>query len=149
LYDEWKGIVTEEKLEQASKEHEELNKHLESMDEGQTWSDEEMTLLGVYENIAYGHQIEQNAQEKINELLVKDTYSSQLHADMLKKIDTSFFAYNKAPKEIIDYASFFSIIITGAMLLVGLSTIYSQEYSTGVDNYIFSSKKGRGALLRA
>src|SRR5690606_28448944 len=40
-------------------------------------------------------------------------------------------------------------IITGAMLLVGLSTIYSQEYSTGVDNYIFSSKKGRGALLRA
>ncbi|MEH7225967.1 hypothetical protein V7112_19315 [Bacillus sp. JJ1566] len=150
LYKPWEGTLTEEKLELAAKENEVLVKKQEETMENEQWlTDEEWTLMGIYETIAWGNQVETNAQEKIKELAGQSKYNSELQTAMLKEIDTSYFAYNKAPKEIIDYASFFSILITGAMLLVGLSTIYTQEYSSGVDNYILSAKKGRRALLRA
>jgi len=39
--------------------------------------------------------------------------------------------------------------LTGVMLLIGLSSIFTREYSSGVDNYILSSKKGRRELVWA
>ena len=39
--------------------------------------------------------------------------------------------------------------ITGIMLLLGLSTIFTREYSSSVDKYIFSSKKGRKEIVWA
>lgn len=150
IYKDWEGKVTEEKLEVAAKGNEQLMKKQDEMMETDQWlSENEWTLMGVYENIAYGHQVELNAQEKIKELAGENKYNTELKASMLKEIDTSYFAYNKGPSEIIDYASVFSVFITGAMLLVGLSSMYTQEYSSGVDNYILSSKKGRGSLLGA
>ncbi|MEH7238809.1 hypothetical protein [Bacillus sp. JJ1562] len=149
LYEPWEGMVTEDKLELVAKESEALNKKIENLDEFELLTDQEWTIYGIYETIALGNQVETNAKEKIKELSSETKYNSELQIAMLMEIDTSYFGYNKAPGEIIDYASFFSILITGAMLLVGLSTIYTQDYSSGVDNYILSSKKGRSALLRA
>jgi hypothetical protein len=39
--------------------------------------------------------------------------------------------------------------VTGTMLLIGLSTIFTREYSSGVDNYILSSKTGKKELIWA
>ncbi|QOR67116.1 hypothetical protein IM538_02885 [Cytobacillus suaedae] len=44
---------------------------------------------------------------------------------------------------------FVNPLLTGMMLLIGLSTIFTKEYSSGVDNYILSSKKGRWELVGA
>lgn len=41
---------------------------------------------------------------------------------------------------------FFDPMFTGTLLLIGLSSIFTREYSTGVDNYILSAKKGRRTL---
>ncbi|WP_010283160.1 ABC transporter permease [Bacillus timonensis] len=147
LYKPWEGTLTDEKLELAAKENDALNKKIENMDEFQMLSDQEWTLNGIYETIAWGKQVETNAEEKIKKFEKQGNYNSELGVAMFKNVDMSFFAYNSAPKKIIDYASIFSLMITGGMLLVGLSSIYTQEYSSGVDNYIFSSRKGRGALL--
>ncbi|MDR4886811.1 hypothetical protein RGU12_04495 [Fredinandcohnia sp. QZ13] len=147
LYKPWEGTLTEEKVELAAKENDAFNKKMEDMDEFAMLSDEEWTKSGIYENIAWGKQVERNAMQKIKELSKESKYNTNLEVAMLKEIDTTYFAYNKGPKQIIDYASIFSLMITGGMLLVGLSTIYTQEYSSGVDNYILSSRNGRRALL--
>jgi hypothetical protein len=39
--------------------------------------------------------------------------------------------------------------VTGVMLLIGLSTIFTREYTSGVDNYILSSKTGKKELIWA
>lgn len=147
LYKPWEGTLTEEKVELAAKEKDVINKKIEKLDEFQLLSDQDWTMYGIYETIAFVKQAETNAQEKIKELAKESKYSTNLEISMLEEIDTSYFAYNQGPEKIIDYASIFSLLITGAMLLVGLSTIYTQEYSSGVDNYILSSRNGRGALL--
>jgi ABC-type transport system involved in multi-copper enzyme maturation permease subunit len=105
--------------------------------------------MGIYETIAFITNIENNTSQRLSELEKKDNYNADLEKTMIKDLDVSYFAYNKGPERIIDYASVYSIFLTGAMLLIGLSTIYTQEYSSGVDNYILSSKKGRTSLLWA
>lgn len=41
---------------------------------------------------------------------------------------------------------FVNPLLTGMMLLIGLAPVFTKEYSSGVDQYIFSSKKGRKEL---
>lgn len=148
VYQSFEGTITEEKLALAQKEVEVLNEKLYA-EEGIQLTDDEWTLMGVYESITYGSQIEQNKVELIQELDAKNSIAAKHEKSMHEQIDTSYFAYNKGPIETIDYASFFSIMITGAMLLIGLATTFTQEHYTGVDNYILSAKKGRKPIVYA
>lgn len=157
VYSEWEGTLTEEKIGKSREANEKLNglydKRVKEMEEkgemGAAFSEEEATKAGVYETIAFIQSAEDRTALRLSELEDEESFSTALETTILKGTDFSYFSYNKAPREIIDYTSTFSLAITGLMLLIGLSGIYSSEYRSGVDHYILSSKKGREDLARA
>ncbi|MFT4412214.1 hypothetical protein ACLM5H_00005 [Fredinandcohnia humi] len=149
IYREWEGTLTAEKVKHAELQYKELEMKTAEMEMGETYSEEEFTKMGVYETIAMLNNVKMNVKQKLTELESEDNYNTELEKSMLKQVDVSYFAYNKGPEKIIDYTSIFAILVSGAMLLIGLSSIYSQEYSTGVDNFQLSSKKGRNSLMWA
>lgn len=152
LYKEWEGPITAEKVKLAEEKNGVLMKKLEDApdDEPFFFTEREHVEMGVYEGVAWAAGVDRNASEKIKELEKENgSAAAELEASMLKQLDTSYFTYNEGPGKVIDFASVFSIFITGAMLLIGLSAIYTQEYSSGVENYLLSARKGRKELLWA
>ncbi|WP_404446045.1 hypothetical protein LG307_20610 [Sutcliffiella horikoshii] len=151
LYKEWEGPITAEEVKLAEEKNAVLMKKLEDApdDEPFFFSDRENAEMSVYEGVAWAWGVERNATAKINELEQETGSAAELEKSMLGQLDTSYFYYNVGPGKVIDFASVFSIFITGAMLLIGLSAIYTQEYSSGVENYLLSAKKGRKQLFWA
>ncbi|MCA0987517.1 hypothetical protein [Guptibacillus algicola] len=157
LYSKWEGTLTQEKVERSQVENEKLNvlidKRVEEMEEkgevGAAFSEEEATKVGMYETIAFIQGADDRTALRLSELEGEESLSTALETSILKENDFSYFAYNKAPREIIDYTSTFSLVVTGLMLMIGLSGMYSREYSSGVENYMLSSKRGRKDLARA
>src|SRR5690606_21533163 len=72
-----------------------------------------------------------------------------LHKKLLSKIDTSLFYYQKGPSQMIDMIYTFGFVITAFMLIVGISPIFSKEYSSGMDPFLLSSKYGRSKAVTA
>ncbi|MFT8322027.1 MAG: hypothetical protein ABF649_14090 [Bacillus sp. (in: firmicutes)] len=149
IYQEWTGPLTSEKIQQAEKENTVLSKEMEELENGEVLAKEVWIKYGIYENIAFGQGIMQRAEQKIAELKNKNTDKAEMETSMLKQIDVSYFSYHDGPMRIIEFTSMFSFVATAAMLLIGLSTSYSNEYSSGIDHYMLSSKKGRKTIVWA
>ncbi|RIW28698.1 hypothetical protein D3H55_21225 [Bacillus salacetis] len=154
FYKDWEGTITSEKIMEAEASNEELNakaeERIEEMiadgTEGSFLSENEEIMAGIYEDIAFSQRIQEAINLRLQELDSSNQYNAELEKQVLENVDLSYFSYYKGPAEIIDYTGTFGFIVTGAMLLIGLSSIYTREYSSGVDNYILSSKKGRAEL---
>ncbi|MDX8346335.1 hypothetical protein [Rossellomorea sp. YZS02] len=157
FYKTWEGTLTSEKIQQAKSSNDQLTikaeEKVEEMrangTEGSFISENDQIQSGIYENIAFIESVEKDVNQKLKELENSTKYNAGLEKRLLESVDLSYFSFHKGPKEIIDYTGTFSFIITGAMLLIGLSSTYTREYSTGVDNYILSSRKGRTDLTWA
>ncbi|MCH1627043.1 hypothetical protein [Fredinandcohnia quinoae] len=147
IYKQWEGTLTEEKIEQAEIENAKIIEKQDALETGQYFSETELIRMGIYETIAMAENAQRNVEQRLIELKKENNYNTDLEKSILSKVDVSYFAYNQGPEKIIDFASIFSILLTGAILLLGLSTIYTQEYSSGVDNYMLSAKKGRRSLM--
>jgi ABC-type transport system involved in multi-copper enzyme maturation permease subunit len=151
LYKDWEGQITKEKAMLAEKEYQNLMKLLdqraENGQQGHMFTDNEQTQAGIYESIAMIKNSEQRLKNRYQEIHRGTEYNTELEKSMIQKVDLSYFFYNEGPRETVDYASTYALLITGAMLLIGLSTTYTQEYSSRVDRYILSSSKGRKTLL--
>jgi ABC-type transport system involved in multi-copper enzyme maturation permease subunit len=153
LYKDWEGPITKEKAELAEKEYQKLMKVMDQRAEGgqdgHMFTDEEQTRAGIYETIAMIKGSEGRLMNRYAEIQQDNNYNTELEKTMIQKVDLSYFSYNEGPRETVDYASTYALLITGAMLLIGLSTTYTKEYSSRVDRYILSSSKGRESLLRS
>ncbi|BCB04034.1 hypothetical protein [Bacillus sp. KH172YL63] len=157
FYKSWEGTLTSEKIQQAEASYKQLTTEAEEKveemrangTEGSFISENEQIQSGIYENIAFIQSAEEDFNQKLQELEGSTRYNAGLEKRMLESVDLSYFSFNKGPTEIIDYTGTLAFIITGAMLLIGLSSIYTREYSSGVDNYILSSRKGRKDLTWA
>jgi hypothetical protein len=157
FYQKWEGPLTSEKIQEAETSNEQLvaetEERIEEMiangTEGAFLSESEEIQSGIYENIAFIQRVQETFNQRLQELKNSTKYNAGLEKQMLENVDLSYFSFHRGPAEIIDYTATFTFIITGAMLLIGLSSIYTREYSSGVDNYILSSKKGRSVLTWA
>jgi ABC-type transport system involved in multi-copper enzyme maturation permease subunit len=151
LYKDWEGPITKEKVDLAEKEYQNLMKVMDQRAEdeqsGHMFTDKEQTQAGIYETIAMIKNSEQRLMNRYKEIRQDNEYNTELEKSMIQNVDLSYFSYNEGPRETVDYASTYALLITGAMLLIGLSTTYTQEYSSRVDRYILSSSKGRESLL--
>ncbi|MFG6494798.1 hypothetical protein P8610_05530 [Fictibacillus sp. UD] len=154
MYREWEGPLTAEKVELADKQNTKFNEMVEKRVEegkenqnGEFVNEKEHTHGIIYETIAFIKGSERQMKNRYQEIEQKQDYNTELEKSMIQKVDVSNFAYNKGPMQIIEYTSLFSILLTGCMLLIGLSATYTKEYSSGVDQYILSSSKGRSSLL--
>lgn len=128
IYKDWEGPITEEKIEQAKTEYAELRERLEARtdDEEEIFSESEEIKIWIYQKVIMSEDIHKNVAEEPHEI---------------------YLTHHTGPAQIVGFVEFGSFLVLGAMLLIGLSSIYSREYSLGIDNYIFSTAKGRKALI--
>jgi hypothetical protein len=68
---------------------------------------------------------------------------------MLSQVKLNTFYDVQAPYNTINFISSFGVWISGTLILVGVSSIFTKEYTSGVDQFIFTSKLGRKAIVTA
>lgn len=158
-YKEWEGEVTADKYEQAVAANSALMKKWES--EGTPLTDEERAKSGVYEKLSVLYRLEVQRQESValvSEQLNTMKENGEKGYELRKtstalrmledhKIDKMY--YNRAPAEMIDFVNTFATLISGVLILIGLSSIFSNEYATGMDQFQLSSKYGRKQVVTA
>lgn len=94
-------------------------------------------------------------QQSINKLKAQGQIGFTYRADtleynMMKHLPyIGFGHYNGASNMIVDFFKTYGLIIFGAIILVGLSPIFSEEYSLGTDSFLLTTKRGRRQLVTA
>lgn len=151
-YNEWEGQLTEEKFERAEAAYVALRSHVK---EGIPLTQEDQKMLSFYQNIGALRSLEADHNARIgvlNERLHQQegdsdaTYeqrSTALELSMLEQIEINELSYNRAPSEMIDFVRVFGFLISGALILIGLAPMFSNEYASGMDQFQLSSKYGR------
>ncbi|WP_462412716.1 hypothetical protein [Neobacillus sp. Marseille-QA0830] len=156
VYSEWEGPLTQEKIEKADK----VRTELDHSDFKNGYDARTNALSGVIADITLAHTVQTENQQKVADLdqLIKkaDQKGDQLEVnrlslakDMFNDVKIDKISYHAAPREAIDFINVFGLILTGMFLIIGLSGIYSNEHSTGVENYILSTKNGRQVTMKA
>ncbi|QOR67119.1 hypothetical protein IM538_02905 [Cytobacillus suaedae] len=151
MYQQWEGPITEEVLIQAKNEYAALVKKEEqrASDEEVILSDLETMQLWMYQKIILSEHVEKENEKRLDELKTVNTNSAEMEMKMIEEIQLDEFAHHTGPSQTVAFVEFGSFLVLGVMLLIGLAPIYSREYATGMDNYLFSSKKGRIPLAWA
>ncbi|MFL1675869.1 ABC transporter permease [Paenibacillus thiaminolyticus] len=74
-----------------------------------------------------------------------------LHEQLLthKGPPTGQVYYNKPWANIFYIMDQFGVAFMGVMILIGLAPLYSEEYATGMDSLLLSSRYGKGLLISA
>ncbi|MGO4373784.1 hypothetical protein AB4Z21_24080 [Paenibacillus sp. MCAF20] len=158
-YQSWEGELTEEKVESADAAWQAISAKYDGEDI--QWSEEDRMNVGVLEAISNLHFREMQRAEQ-TEALKEYLYTAEqnggrgyeqrkaeLHLSMLENFRINQFYYSRGAGEVIDFVNTFGLVISGALLLVGLASIFSNEYATGMDQFQLSSKLGRKQLVSA
>ncbi len=74
---------------------------------------------------------------------------TKLHYSMVNKIKAPGIHFNWGWRETSDFINTLGTLIMGAMILLGVSTVFSNEYSTNMDALILSSKNGKSRVITA
>lgn len=157
VYRDWAGSITAEKIDKAEKVNQELTEYFAKNPEPNPRKSAESAVV---EYIALSQNIKNSIAERnksLDKLIDKareDGDSAlasklELQKNMYNSVKLDKIAYHGAPREAIDFVNVFGLILTGVFLLVGLSGIYSNEHTSGVENYILSAKNGRAKTMRA
>ncbi|PYI57363.1 hypothetical protein [Paenibacillus flagellatus] len=147
-YDEWGGPLTEEKVRKAGDEAAELLRK-RGRDDESVLSESELLRLSVYRHIALAQSLERDTADRLRELEVDTGKAAGLEKRMRERIGPPSIAYHTGPAQTVGFVEFGSYVVLGAMVLIGLAPMYTREYASGVDHYLLSSKKGRGAAVWA
>lgn len=146
-YEPYEGRVTEEKVELVE------NGWESTTDMVVERTEEERANYDVYQSFLNERSIEESVQSRIQELETKVEINNDPEAvmelAMLENISLDTFYYHDGPDQTVDFVNTFGFVLAGALILLGLFNIYSNEYATGVDNYILSSKRGRKEIVHA
>lgn len=156
-YEKWEGPLTSEKVKEAEKLNAELAGYFST--DGQV-DEAKGRQAGVIENIAYANNIGNTISEREKDLnkLIKQAEGKGEHAlanklrlqkSMYGKINVDRFSYHVGPVQTVDFVNVYGMILTGVFLLIGLSGIYANEHSSGVENYLLSAKNGRWRTMKA
>lgn len=150
MYKLWEGPVTEQKIEQAKNEQAELlSKREKGKELADVLTESEQIQLAIDRKILLANTVKLDIEARLQQLEHESNYSSDLEKRMLEKVQLTDLNYHSGPGLSVNFVEFGAVIFMGVMLLIGLSPIYSQEYSSGVDHYMFSSKNGRKAVVWA
>lgn len=149
VYKDWTGPLTEERIQQAERGEAEFAKKIAEMKEGDWLSEEDNYASEIYDTIVYAKTLKERPEVNLTEEAINDPKKAEIAYNLIERIDNSYFSNMKGPKELTGINSIAGYLMTAALLLIGLSTIYSNEYSSGVDNYLLSTRKGRKTVIWA
>ncbi|MDQ0115768.1 ABC transporter permease subunit [Paenibacillus harenae] len=158
-YHSWEGELTQQKIESSDAAWQAIYNKYEGKEI--EWSQEDRVKAGVLESISNLHYKETQRSGQV-EALKEYLYTADkngehgyglrkagLQLSMLESFKINQFYYSRGAGEIIDFMNTFGLVLSGAMLLVGLASIFSNEYATGMDQFLLSSKLGRKRLVSA
>jgi hypothetical protein len=142
FYKPYEGVVTQEKINEVTKENKALSQH-------QNLTANNLAKLGVLEEFSWERYAQSHNQQLIKLLGKHHTKEAKIERSMLKHLKLNTFYNDQAPIQTINFNSSFGVWVSGVLILVGLSSIFTKEYTTGVDQFIFASKLGRKSLVTA
>jgi len=154
-YKDWEGTLTAEKYSQAEAAYSELMK---AENEKASWSNEARMQAAVFETIDTVRRLDETNKYSVEFLpgyltqLEKKTFEYRKNAlvlRMLENVEVNKLYYHKAPAEMIDFVNIFGTMLSGALILIGLAPIFSNEYMSGMDQFQLSSRHGRRIGVRA
>ncbi|MCU6708595.1 hypothetical protein M6D81_07685 [Paenibacillus sp. J5C_2022] len=147
----WEGELTQDKIDRAAAAHEAIMaKESPSREE---WKED-----GIYENIAVLHTLRMERETQIAAIAEQlqdsriegyERNRMKLHISMLERLDTDRYYSHRGPAEMIDFVNTFGLVMTGALMLIGLSAVFSNDYATRMDQFLFSAKYGRSRTVIA
>jgi len=158
IYKEWEGPVTKEKLEFAKQATAEENL-VEDKSGGFRRADQSLYRVGtefISSNVRLMNWNERmaNLQAEITQLETENSggyeYKEKVMAyEAFQKVGPPEIYYNKGWANVVDFVKTYGLIFMGALILLGVSPVFSDEYSNGTDNFILTSKKGKSSLITA
>jgi ABC-type transport system involved in multi-copper enzyme maturation permease subunit len=168
-YAKWEGPITEDKIQKVKEEREKYFVPIVESESKGTIEDvragvdsqEAFQIEGIAETMAYAQGREHDRKEQIQVLenkiiasVANDNLGYQyrklkLEKDMLEQVDTSVLYYQKSAREMIDFVNTFGFVISVILILLGLAPMFTNEFTSGVDQFILSSKYGRSKLVTA
>lgn len=139
----WEGPLTTEKLHQAQKAFDRSSGDGRGLlrgvlTAGMFHQDKAATLAQV--------------KNQLGNLRHPDGYTYQrlrLEQSMLEHVHFDSFNYQWPVEQMQDYLNTYGFIFFGMIILVGLSPIFTREMSSGVEQYILSSRRGRKTIVYA
>ncbi len=153
------GPITEEKVKEASDKLQQIkDAHADEVDfniyDEDVLSETEIEQVNVYDDLIrmgqymVGNQNLSPEQVKVDldKLTPEDGYTykeKKLHYDMISNVPKPSYEDNSSWSiYIMNFRTLGTVVIL-VLTLLGLSPMFAQEYSTGMANFILSSKNGR------
>lgn len=160
-YKKFKGELTEEKLKLAKEMQKEVQKRaiVHTDPDGDTWYEykqEDHQLSNLFEMIAMVEGDNISRTNRIKEL--KDNIGNKsinnykyrkanLEYNMIKKLPDIGVYENISWMNLLGYVEGIGFMFSGILVLLGLSSIFTEEYSTKMDRLILSSKNGKNIII--
>lgn len=167
-YQQYEGPVTPEKVRLAEDGNRQIAEYKEEYTEQHNGSSVDFgPKTAIYrENVVFSEILEadqkvknHNAQINTLEQRLKTMESkgqhdfeykkTKLHYSMVKKIKAPGIYFTWGWRETSEFINTLGTLIMGAMILLGVSTVFSNEYSTNMDALILSSKNGKSRVITA
>ncbi|MCS1352591.1 ABC transporter permease [Mechercharimyces sp. CAU 1602] len=152
LYQKWEGPVSHSTITSAEKIVSEAESNM-SVDQKQVDMAEELLLIRTLEK--WKESDVHSKETRIGKLEEKGEGDSfvlrklMLEKKLREKLSYTEFYYKKPAEKMVDYVGRYGYGFVSIMILIGISTIYTKEYRTNVDRYMFSSKFGRSKVVNA
>lgn len=148
------GVITEQKVKEAQKEDQKI---LEKSADSGVLSVEDENMRDAYDKLFYvGHYVKLHPikiSDALNE--AKETNSEyeknkfELKADMLQNIHYDRLDYQRPMEQAVLYMLTGSLSLVLIYIILNVSLTYTNEYTSGVANYLLSSTNGRSKTLFA
>lgn len=153
-YQKWEGKITADQTKELERVRDVVNK---KWDANQNVTFEERTMYSIAELFSFRTYKTEERNKEITMLTEKihqapssyEKRQGELKKEMLSSIDTSDFYYQKGPAVMMDMIYTFGFVITAFMTIIGIGPIFSKEYSSGMDQFLLSSKYGRSKAVTA
>lgn len=174
LHSEWSGPLTEQKVEAARLNEHNLRldmdraweEHLRKSEQGEAspvfeWDEAYRLRILLYSDIINRWERFQVRSAKAAELREEIRHAKAagrndfvyrkniMHYNMLSAIQPPSGDYFRGWGQLIDFANTYGFVILGALMLLALSPVFSEEYAVNMDSLIFSSRHGRRRIVTA
>jgi len=151
LYEPWEGPITQDKLQTIESEYSQFSEENEL-----SWI--EFKQKSALSDIMLFDEFRDNNNDRINhlkdklELTDSGSYNFRninVHLELLEKISYQNYYYKLPAEQILNFVGIGGFVILGALILIGISPIYSEEATSGVYQQMLCAKHGRKTIVHS
>lgn len=142
-YKKWEGPVTEQKLQEAKQLAEQGGGR-----ESEVYQDLDLVANFQLDKANILKEVTDKLS-KLNDLDSDASRQLQLEKKLLSTIHFTDYYYQWPVEQMQDYINTFGFIFLGTLILIGLSSLFTRETASGVDQYILSTQHGRKTIVHA